>query len=129
MKILTLIVRILLGGGFLVFGLNGFLHFIKMGEMTGPAGAFFGALFQSKYMIPMIFGTQAIAGLMVLTGIFLPLGLVLLGPVLVNIILFHAFLAPGGILMGFVFCALEAYLVVVYRRFFAGVLTRRVGLK
>jgi uncharacterized membrane protein YphA (DoxX/SURF4 family) len=128
MKIATLIVRSILGGGFVVFGLNGFFHFIKMGEMAGPAVAFFGALFQTKYMVPLIFGTEAIGGLMVLTGIFLPLGLVLLGPVLVNIIFFHLFLAPGGIMMGIVFSALEAFLVVVYRKYFAGVLTPLVPL-
>ena len=115
--------RVLLGGGFVVFGLNGFLYFMKMEAPPAAGAAFFGALFQTKYMIPLIFGTELLGGLMVLTGLFLPLGLTLLAPILLNVILFHLFLAPGGMLIGILFTALELYLVIVYRKYFAAVLT------
>ena len=44
MKIVVLIARILLGIIFLVFGLNGFLHFIPAPMPTGLAGQYIGAL-------------------------------------------------------------------------------------
>jgi putative oxidoreductase len=47
MKIAALIARILLGLVFVVFGLNGFLHFIPTGPLpTGLAGQFVTVLFQ-----------------------------------------------------------------------------------
>jgi len=47
MMIAVLIARILLGLVFLVFGLNGFLHFIQRPLPTGLAGQYMGALFMS----------------------------------------------------------------------------------
>lgn len=122
MKITAIIIRILLGGSFVVFGLNGFLHFLKMGEQTGVAAAFFGGMHLTGYMLPLVFGTQLAGGLLVLTGVFVPLGLILLAPVLLNIVLFHGFLVPAGIQMGLVFTVLELALVWFYRGSFAGVL-------
>src|SRR5436190_797359 len=101
MKILTIIVRILLGLLFVVFGLNGFLHFIPMEMPTGHAGEFVGAMFASGYLYA-ISALQVIGGLLVLSGIFTPLGLLLLGPVIVNILLFHIFLDTKGLPMAIV---------------------------
>ena len=95
MKIATLIARILLGLLFLVFGLNGFLHFIPMPPPTGLAGQYMGALFLSHYLA-VVFALEAVGGLLLLLNRYVPLALVLLGPVLVNIVLFHACLAPAG---------------------------------
>ena len=92
MKIVTLIARLLLGLVFLVFGLNGFLNFLSMGPMpTGLAGQFFAALFMSHY-IWVIAALQIAGGALLLVNRFVPLGLVLLGPILVNIICYHVFL-------------------------------------
>jgi uncharacterized membrane protein YphA (DoxX/SURF4 family) len=97
MKIATIIVRILLGLMFVVFGLNGFLHFIPMGDPPkGLAGEFVNALMNTSY-IKVVAGLQVAGGLLVLSGRFLPLGLLLLGPVIVNILLFHLFLEPKGL--------------------------------
>ena len=82
MRIVALIARILLGLMFVVFGLNGFLHFIPMGPMpTGVAGQFAGALFVSHYMY-VVAALQVIGGALVLSGFYVPLGLTLLGPVI-----------------------------------------------
>jgi putative oxidoreductase len=82
MKILTIVARILLGLAFVVFGLNGFLMFIPMPPPPpGHAGEFTGALFASGYL-RVISGLQLAGGLLLWTGAFVPLGLLLLGPVL-----------------------------------------------
>ena len=74
MKTATLIARILLGLMFVVFGLNGFLHFIPMPPPPkGPAGEFAGALFSTGYL-NVVMALQLVGGLLVLSGRFLPLG-------------------------------------------------------
>ena len=95
MKTLVLISRILLGLIFLVFGLNGFLHFIPAPMPTGVAGQFFGALFVSHYLAA-IFALQLLAGVLLLANRFVVLALAILAPILVNIALFHACMAPAG---------------------------------
>jgi uncharacterized membrane protein YphA (DoxX/SURF4 family) len=99
MKIASLIARYLLGLMFLVFGLNGFLHFIPMQPMLGLAGQFMGAVFASKLYV-VIFLLQTVSGILLLIGRYVPLALVLLGPVLFNILTFHIFMNPGGIGLG-----------------------------
>jgi uncharacterized membrane protein YphA (DoxX/SURF4 family) len=116
MKYVIVIVRVLLGLLFVVFGLNGFLHFMgPMPEMHGHAGAFITALASSGY-IYVIALLQVLGGLCLLLGArFVPLGLTLLGPVIVNIVLFHVFLEPGGLAMSLVISALALFLLWIYR--------------
>src|SRR5213080_2707921 len=85
MKILTHISRFLLGLIFLVFGLNGFLHFIPLPPPSGVAGQFMGALFVSHYLT-LIFGLQVIAAVLLLANRYVPLTLAVLAPVIVNIL-------------------------------------------
>src|SRR3954447_14624903 len=98
MKVVTMIARILVGLMFVVFGLNGFFHFIPMkpGDMpTGVAGQYFAALMQS-HIIYVVAAIQVIGGALLLINRYVPLGLVLLGPVIFNILLFHIFMQPKG---------------------------------
>ena len=112
-----LIARILLGLIFLVFGLNGFLQFLPQLAMPQGAVAFFTALAASGYMLPLLFATQVIGGALVLAGL-VPLGLVILTPVVVNIVAFHIFLAPDGLPLAIVVCALGSFLAWTHRRAF-----------
>ena len=125
MKIVSLIARILLGLIFLVFGLNGFLNFLSMGPMpTGLAGQFIGALFLSHYLW-VVAALQLAGGALLLANRFVPLALVLLGPVIVNIICYHAFLNPSGAIPAVVVTVL--WLIVFYgkRQYFAGIFAQR----
>ena len=118
MRISMIIARTLLGLIFFVFGLNGFLHFIPNPPPPPPAGQFFGALAATGYMIPLIFATQTVGGAMLLAGIWVPVALLILAPVILNILLFHLFLAPG-IGPGTVAALLEIFLVWYHRAAFA----------
>jgi putative oxidoreductase len=125
MKIVTLIARILLGLTFVVFGLNGFLNFLSMGPMpTGLAGQFIGALIMSHYYW-VVAALQIVGGVLLLVNRFVPLALVLLGPVIVNIICYHVFLNPSGALPAAVVTIL--WLIVFYtkRQYFSGIFARR----
>src|SRR5437773_4510478 len=112
MKIVVLIARLLLGLIFVALGLNGFLNFLSMGPMpSGLAGQFIGALFQSHYYF-VVAGLQVVGGLLLLVNRFVPLALVLLGPVIVNILLYDLFMNPTGIALAIVVTVL--WFIVFY---------------
>jgi putative oxidoreductase len=125
MKISTLIARILLGLLFLVFGLNGFLHFIPMPPPSGLAGQYMGVLFVSHYMV-LVFLVQVVGGALLLANRFVPLALILLGPVLVNILLFHSLMAPAGLPLALFAGVLWGVVFYRVRRAFAGVFVQQV---
>ena len=124
MKIASLIARVLLGLIFLVFGLNGFLHFIPMPPPTGVAGQFFGSIFASHYWM-VVFGVQTIGGSLLLLNRFVPLALVILGPVIVNIFSFHALMAPAGLPLAVVVVALWAIVANRNKQYLAGIFVPR----
>ncbi len=119
MKITTIIARSLLGLIFVVFGSNQFLHFIPMPPMQGTAGAFMGVMFETHY-IYVVAWCQVIGGALLLTGRYLPLGLTLLGPVIVNILCFHILMAPQGLPMAIIVAVLALFLLWRHREHFTG---------
>jgi uncharacterized membrane protein YphA (DoxX/SURF4 family) len=121
MRIAVIIARSLMGLVFLVFGLNGFLHFIPNPPPPQAARDFFGALFATGYMLKLIFGTQAIGGALLLLGVAVPFALTILAPIIVNIIAFHIYLSPepGAIAPALLVAALEVFLAWYYRAAFA----------
>jgi putative oxidoreductase len=125
-RIASIIARYLLGLIFLVFGLNGFLHFIPMPPPKGLAAQFGGAIFVSHYWV-VIFGVQVIGAVLLLVNRFVPLALVLLGPVIVNIFFFHALMAPEGLPLATVVVVLWVILAVRYKQHFAGIFVQRAG--
>jgi putative oxidoreductase len=115
MKYAILIARILLGLMFAVFGSNAFLHFIPMPPLQGQAGEFIGALLNSGYIYP-IAALEVVGGLLLLIGArFVPLGLTLLGPVIVNIVLYHIFLDKEGLPMAGCISIFTLFLIWAYR--------------
>ena len=95
MKMTVTIARYLLGSMFAIFGLNGFLNFIAVPPPTGIGGQYMGALFVSHYLA-VVFALELAAGVLLLANRFVPLALTILAPILVNIALFHLFMAPQG---------------------------------
>src|SRR4029077_16381661 len=118
------IARILLGLVFLIFGLNGFLNFLSMPMPTGLAGQFMGALFLSHYYW-VVAALQIAGGLLLLVNRFVPLALVLLGPVIVNILCYHLFLNHAGAPPAVVVTVL--WFIVFYgkRQYFSGIFAQR----
>lgn len=94
MKKLQLVLRLLLGLMFFVFGLNGFFMFIPVPPMPEGVGLFMQALV-STHILMVVKAVEVLVGIMFLTGKFLPLATVALAPITVCILLFHATLTPG----------------------------------
>ncbi len=127
MKIVTLISRILLGLMFVVFGLNGFLHFIPQPvPPPGFARDYFTLMSSSHYLL-LPFALQLVAGLLLLANRYVPIALVLLAPVIVNILMFHVLMLPSGIVPGL--AATAFWFVVFYnvRSAFAGLFAPRAA--
>ena len=118
MKHLPTIARYLLGLVFFVFGLNKFLNFLPAPEVSPEAGAFFGALIASGYLMYLIGATEVIGGLLLLINKYVPTGLVILAPVSLNILLFHIFLDLAGLPMGVLVLILNVYLLFAYKKYF-----------
>jgi putative oxidoreductase len=125
MKTTSTIARYLAGVIFLVFGLNGFLHFIPLPPPAGVAGQFMWALFVSHYLT-LVFGVQVIAAVLLLANRFVPLALAVLAPVLVNILAFHALMAPSGLPFALFVTVLWALIFVDVRTAFAGLFQARL---
>ena len=125
MKFVTLIARLLLGLIFVVFGLNGFLNFLDMGPPpAGLAGQFIGALFLSHYFW-VVAALQIAGGVLLLANRFVPLALVLVGPVIVNIICYHVFLHPSGSALAAVVTILWFIVYYAKRQYFSGIFAQR----
>ena len=125
MKTAIVISRFILGLGFVVFGLNILHPFLPQPPI--PDGSlparFMGVMGPSHWMaLAGLF--QVFGGVFVLLGRTAPIGLTLLGPVLVNILAFHLLLMGGaGIAPGLVLSVLELFLIYTYRSYFAPIFT------
>ena len=125
MRTVSAIARYLAGVIFLVFGLNGFLHFIPFPPPSGVAGQFMGALFVSHYLT-VIFAVQVIAAVLLLVNRYVPFAVAVLAPVIVNILSFHALMAPSGLPLALFVAVLWAVVFVDVRPAFAGLFQPRL---
>ena len=125
MRIASVIARYLAGVIFLVFGLNGFLNFIPLPPPGGIAGQFMGVLYVSHYLW-VIFAFQVIAGVLLLVNRYVPLAVAILAPEIVNILTFHALMAPSGLPLALIVAVLWALIFLDVRPAFSGLFQSRV---
>src|ERR1700730_4657902 len=124
MRTASLVAQYLAGMIFLVFGLNGFLNFFPLPPPGGIAGQFMGALYTSHYLW-VIFAFQVIAAVLLLSNRYVPLAVAVLAPVIVNILSFHALMAPSGLPLALFVAVLWAMIFVNVRPAFAGLFQSR----
>src|SRR5438477_4481216 len=124
MKIAVIIARILMGIIFVFFGLNGFLQFLKAPLPGGLAGQFVTVLFASHY-VWFVCLVQVVGGLLLLVNRYVPLALTLLGPVIVNIILYHVVLNSAAAQLAVVVTICWFFLFYRYRANFAGLFAQK----
>lgn len=125
MKIAVVIARILLGLPFLVFGLNALFHFFPNQPIPGDAGIMV-TIMQTHGWLAFHGLLYVVAGVLLIAGWYVPVALVILGPILVNILLFHATLAPTGFAPGIVCTLLEVFLIYAYWPAFRGIFTAKM---
>ena len=120
MKVMVLIARILMG---LLFTVVGLMKVVPLGPMQippGDAGAMMSLMMAHKWLV--FYGlVEAVSGLLLLSGRFVPLALTLLAGMITNITLFNATLMPKAVPMALVVGVMEIFLVYAYRASFAGI--------
>jgi putative oxidoreductase len=91
----------------------------------GIAAQFMGALYASHYLM-VIFAFQIVAAVPQLVNRYVPLALAMLAPVIVNILFFHALMAPSGLPLAVFVAVLWAVIFVDVRPAFAGLFQARL---
>ena len=128
MKIAMIIVRTLLGLLFLFSSVAYFLMVMgvfPVPPMEGAIKTFNEGLAASGYFFTLLKITEFVCALLLLTGRFVPLALVILAPIIVNIFMVHLFLDRSGLPVA-VFCVLAAiFLAYCYRDAYKPLLTAR----
>lgn len=121
---LTAIARYVVGAIFLIFGANKFVGFMPMPEFSGAAGAYMGGLASAPYFFKVLGLVEVVSGAALLAGKFVPLAITLLAAPIVQILLFHLFLAPDPMSIGIALVLTVGALLIArgYRDSFAGVL-------
>ena len=119
--------RILLGFLFFAGGLANLLNLTPQTPLPEGAAAFAGAMMKTRYMLPLIFGTQFIVGTLLLANRFVPLALALLAPFVVNSLAFHAFLERSGLPLAFAVLGLLVYLAWAYRQAYRAMLALKTA--
>ena len=118
MRIIAVVARYLLGIMFTVFGLNGFLQFIHQPPPTNPLALQFFVAISASHFAAFFFAVQLVAGLLLLSGYFVPLVLVLLAAEIFNILAFHLTMAPATIGPALLAAVLWVLVFLQYRRSF-----------
>lgn len=127
MKIFFTALTAIYGLFWLVFGLNGFLNFFAVPEATGEAAEFMQALMKAGYVMPIVYFTQVTSGIMLILRRLAPLALILLGPIVMNVLLYDLFLNTSGLIIGVAISIFYAVLLFNNRRAFLPLLNPNQG--
>lgn len=112
---ISLVTRILLGLIYAVFGLNFFLGFLPIPSPAGAeAQAFMGAIYTSKFLM-VVKIIEIACGVLLLAGFFPRMAAILIMPISIGILLYHALMDPAGIAMGVVLVLINSVLIYSYR--------------
>jgi putative oxidoreductase len=120
-----LVLRVIVGLVFIVFGLNYFLNFMPPPPppVTEEAKSFMAAIYPTKYLM-VVKILEIVGGVLLLTGRLAPLGLTILVPITVNIALWDALLVKYAIPpIGTILLAMQVVLLIAYRKYFACVVS------
>jgi hypothetical protein len=105
-----LIFQIILG---LAFALAGGAKLLIPGQLS-LGDLLVDGMKNTGYLYSSLGFTELITGIVILSGRFVPLALAISAPITLNIFLYHVFLAPAGLLIGFILVAIHIALLVAY---------------
>lgn len=128
MKVAMLIVRTLMGLLFLFASVTYFLMVWGMfapPPMEGAIKTFNDGLAASGYFFTLLKVTELVCAVLLLTGRFVPLALVVLSPIIVNIFMVHLFLDRTGLPVAVLLVAANIFLAYCYRAAFKPLLTAK----
>jgi hypothetical protein len=117
MKIIAITAQLLIGVTLLWLGLSGFLRMMAALPLKCIVQQSLATIFLSRY-IALLFGLQLLGSLLLLIGRWNVLALLLLGPIALNVVLFHLFMGPGSFIFAFPLALFESLMIWICRRYF-----------
>ncbi len=123
--------RFLLGGIlFFIGGIVGLFDVVALPAQAAASctncGEFLHGLMASGYMYYLVKWTELIAGAMIIAGLWVPLALVIISPIVTNILLYHIFLDTTGLLTAIFVTVLTVFLAFIYREAYLPLFQRKV---
>lgn len=92
-------------------GMNKFLNYMPMPEMSEAAGQLMYAFMQAKWLFPLIAVVEIVAGILFITNKLRALGAIMILPVIIGIVLFHLVLDPAGAMISLVLLAINGWVI------------------
>jgi putative oxidoreductase len=123
MKYVMIIVRTLMGLLFLFGAVAYFFNLVTPPPLEGAMKTFNEGLAASGYFFTLLKVTELVCGLLLITGRFVPLALVILSPIIVNIFFVHALLDRTGLPVAIFLVLANFFLAYFYRDAFKPLLT------
>jgi putative oxidoreductase len=115
MKIAIIVTRVFMGLLFLFSSVVYLFKLIPVPELHGDVKIFNEGLAVAIYFMPLLKCVELICSLSLLSGRYVALSSVVLFPIVLNIFLFHAFLAPEGLVIAILLLLGNLFLAYVYR--------------
>lgn len=115
MKIAVIIVRVLMGLLYLFASVVVLFNLVPTPELQGSMKVFNEGIAASGYLMPLIKITELVCAIALLTGRFVTLAVVVLFPIVVNIVMVHAFMAPEGLPTAIFLLLGDLFLAYYYR--------------
>ncbi|WPP53027.1 DoxX family membrane protein [Catalinimonas niigatensis] len=127
MKIAVTIIRILMGLIFLFSSIVVLFDLVPKPELEGGVRLFNEGMEAAVYLMPLIKVVELICAIAFITGFFVPLATVVVFPIVVNILLFHGFLAPEGLPIAIFLLLGNLLLAYYYRNYYAPLLLAKAA--
>ena len=127
MKIAIIVVRLLMGLMFLFASIVVLFHLMPQPEMKGNAKLFMDGLMATGYFMTLLKLTELACGLAFVAGRFVPLATVVIFPITLNILFYHAFVAPEGLPVAIPLMLGNLFLAWACRRNYTMLLAPRIS--
>jgi len=118
-----IIVRTLMGLLFIFGSVVFFFNLFTPPPMEGALKSFNEGLAASGYFFTLLKATELVCGILLVSGRFVPLALVILASIIINILMVHIFLDRTGLPVAIFLILSEIFLAYYYRKAFAPLLT------
>jgi putative oxidoreductase len=125
MKIAVIIIRTLMGLLFLFASVVVLFKLVPQPELQGDVKIFNEGMAASRYLMTLIKVTELLCAIAFITGRFVPLATVVIFPITLNIFLYHAFLAPEGMVIATLLLLGNLFLAYAYREKYKPLLTAK----
>jgi len=115
MKIASIIVRVLMGLMFAFASIVVLFKLMPQPEQTGNVKIFMDGMTASVYLMTTVKIVELVCAIAFLSGRFVALATVVIFPINLNILLFHVFLEPSGLIMAILLTVGNLFLAYYYR--------------